>query len=77
MLANGAFAPGVQSVAVNAHSHTIVTNGTKLVYQGKWTLGMYDRIQIHANRVGKPVDVWTPHGTLLYSAMPQSEVAND
>ena len=53
---------------------TIITYSNKLIYAGKWEIGLYDRIQAYANRVDKPVDVRSPHGTFLCSIMPETEV---
>ena len=53
---------------------TLITYGDKLIYAGRWEIGLYNRIQAYANRVDKPVDVRSPHGTFLCSITPETEV---
>ena len=52
----------------------IITSGDKLIYAGLWKNGFHSRVESLANQLGKPVDVRSLHGSLMFSVMPKSEV---
>ena len=54
--------------------NSVITSGDKLIYAGFWKHGFHSRIESLANQLGKPIDVRSPHGSLMFSVAPECEV---